>query len=149
MDVIIRPAKSTDSAAVSACVHAAYQPYISRIGKPPGPMLDDYEEVIIAHQVFVVIVENSLVGLVVLIPQSHCLLLDNIAVHPSFQGQGLGKQLMAHAEQEARQQKYEAIQLYTHEKMVENIAIYEKLGYVEIDRRTEKGYRRVYMEKLL
>ena len=149
MNIMIRPASSADSAAVSACVHAAYQPYIFRTGKPPGPMLDDYEEVIVTHQVFVAIVENLIVGLVVLIRQSHSLLLDNIAVHPSFQSQGLGKQLMAHAEQEARQQKYAAIQLYTHEKMVENIAIYQKLGYVEIDRRTEKGYRRVYMEKQL
>ena len=31
--------------------------------------------------------------------------------------------------------------------MTENIGLYESLGYVETDRRTESGYRRVYMRK--
>ncbi len=39
--------------------------------------------------------------------------------------------------------------LYTHEGMTENIGLYEYLGYIETDRRTEKGYRRVYMRKNL
>ena len=39
--------------------------------------------------------------------------------------------------------------LYTHESMTENIGLYEYLGYIETDRRTEKGYRRVYMRKNL
>jgi hypothetical protein len=33
--------------------------------------------------------------------------------------------------------------------MTENIAIYTHLGYEEIDRRTEDGYRRVFMERAL
>ena len=39
--------------------------------------------------------------------------------------------------------------LVTHEVMTENQAIYARLGYVEIDRRAEDGYRRIYMEKPL
>jgi hypothetical protein len=33
--------------------------------------------------------------------------------------------------------------------MTENITIYEHLGFFEVARRTEDGYRRVYMEKML
>jgi hypothetical protein len=33
--------------------------------------------------------------------------------------------------------------------MTENISIYADLGYGEIERRTEDGYRRVFMEKIL
>jgi hypothetical protein len=33
--------------------------------------------------------------------------------------------------------------------MVENLAIYARLGYRETARRAEDGYRRVFMEKLL
>jgi hypothetical protein len=33
--------------------------------------------------------------------------------------------------------------------MVENIAIYTARGYVERERRSEKGFDRVYMEKRL
>ena len=39
--------------------------------------------------------------------------------------------------------------LYTHESMTENIGLYEYLGYIETDRRTDKSYRRVYMRKNL
>jgi hypothetical protein len=39
--------------------------------------------------------------------------------------------------------------LCTHEVMTENQAIYARLGYVEVDRRAEDGYRRIYMEKSL
>jgi hypothetical protein len=39
---VIRRARSADRAAVEAIVAAAYSPYIELIGKPPGPMLDDY-----------------------------------------------------------------------------------------------------------
>ena len=33
--------------------------------------------------------------------------------------------------------------------MSENIALYRRLGYVEVARRREAGYRRIYMEKPL
>ena len=53
------------------------------------------------------------------------------------------------AENEALKQGYTDVDLYTHESMTENIGLYEYLGYIETDRRTEKGYRRVYMRKSL
>ena len=48
-----RPAKESDAAAVEACVHAAYGHFVARIGRKPGPMLDDYGEVIRRAQVTV------------------------------------------------------------------------------------------------
>jgi hypothetical protein len=33
--------------------------------------------------------------------------------------------------------------------MTENQAIYARLGYVEVERRAEDGYRRIYTQKLL
>lgn len=38
-DLIIRRANRGDVAAISACVQAAYQKYVMRMGKLPGPML--------------------------------------------------------------------------------------------------------------
>lgn len=135
---------------ITACVTAAYQAYIPRMGKPPGPMLDDYQTVVREHQVFVMELEARIVGVLVLMIQAdNRLLLDNIAVDPAYQGRGLGKTLMDFAEAEARRQGYESIELYTNEVMVENLALYQRLGYVETDRRTVRGYRRVYMEKVL
>ena len=43
MSDTIRVASIGDLADVQAIVKAAYTPYIARIGREPGPMLDDYE----------------------------------------------------------------------------------------------------------
>ena len=53
------------------------------------------------------------------------------------------------AEDEVKNRGYSEIQLYTHEKMTENIAMYTKMGYVEVSRRVVNGYDRVYMNKQL
>lgn len=42
-----------------------------------------------------------------------------------------------------------AIRLYTHERMLENIKIYGKLGYQETRRAVEDGFARVFMRKSL
>ena len=49
----------------------------------------------------------------------------------------------------AHRKGFTAIELYTHELMTENIALYRRLGYEEFARRAEKGYKRVYMRKAL
>jgi hypothetical protein len=55
--------------------------------------------------------------------------------------------LIGFCEEAAWRQGFGKVQLYTNEKMTENLSIYPKLGYVEIDRRTENGFNRVYFEK--
>jgi len=54
---------------------------------------------------------------------------------------------MEFAEQEALRLKLGRLTLYTNEVMTENYAIYVHLGYREVARRTEDGYRRIFMEK--
>ena len=49
-DDAIRPAVSVDADAVAACVTAAYSVYLDRMDKPPGPMLDDYAQIIADHR---------------------------------------------------------------------------------------------------
>lgn len=144
----ILPAVPGDAMGILACVTAAYSHYIERMGKSPGPMLDDYEQVI-ARQHVSVIKDPEVVGVVVLVEQADGILLDNIAVDPAQQGRGIGRKLMAFAEAEAQRLGYAQLELYTHELMTENIVMYEKMGYAEIERRVEKGYQRVYMRKEL
>ena len=50
---------------------------------------------------------------------------------------------------EARRRGHSQVRLYTHVLMVENVAIYGRLGFLETHRVTEKGYDRVYMTKRL
>lgn len=145
----IRAARASDAAAVAACVDAAYRPYIARIGRPPGPMLDDYAEVIRERQVHVAEAGGALAGVLVLAVTEEGFLLENVAVAPAWHGKGVGRALLALAEAEARRQGFGSIYLYTHEMMTENQALYARIGYAEYDRRLEIGLARVYMRKTL
>ena len=149
VDFTFRPAIESDAPAVEACVHAAYAHFIPRIGRKPGPMLDDYREVIGRAKVTVVESDGRIAGLVVLDRTSEGFLLENIAVDPAHRGKGFGKALLQFAEAEARRAGFDSIYLYTHELMVENRALYAKIGYVQFDRRVEAGLPRVFMRKQL
>jgi ribosomal protein S18 acetylase RimI-like enzyme len=145
---VIRPARAQDRAGVEAIVAAAYAVYVARIGKPPGPMLDDYGAHIANAEVCVYEdADGTLAGLVVLLPQPDHLLLDNVAVRPDRQGSGIGRALIAFAEAEARRLGFQELRLYTHATMVENIALYTGLGFVATGRGMEAGYDRVFMRK--
>lgn len=88
-------------------------------------------------------------GILVLIPQSGAMLLDNVAVAPEAQGSGFGRLMLKFAERESVKAGCHAITLYANEGMTENIALYSRIGYAETHRVEEKGLRRVYMRKLL
>lgn len=146
---MIRPARPSDRRAVEAIVNAAYSHYVARIGKPPGPMLDDYGALIAERAVNVFEEQTTIAGIIVLLPKSDHLLLDNIAVRLDRQGTGLGRRLIEFAEAEARRRGYAELRLYTHEKMTENIALYGRIGFVETGRGHHAGYDRVFMAKRL
>ena len=112
-------------------------------------MLENYDKVLRQQRAFVLDNEGDIVAAIVLVVEPGRALLDMVAVSPKFQRRGLGRQLVSHVEDEARRLGYNAIELYTHELMHENIALYTRLGYREFARRTEKGYNRVYMRKPL
>ena len=145
----LRQAGPEDIAAVTACVHAAYERYIERIGRPPGPMMEDYAQPIGEGRVTIAEEEGNVVGVLVVSATEQTFLLENVAVHPACQRRGIGRELIAYAEAQAHRDGFAFIHLYTHEKMTENQAMYAKLGYVEFDRRTEHGFARVYMRKAL
>lgn len=150
----IRPARPDDRAAVEAIVAAAYSVYVERIGKPPGPMLDDYARLIAQGHVSVLDAGEepqgtAIVAIIVLLAKADHLLLDNIAVHPAHQGRGLGRRLILFAEAEARHRGHTELRLYTHAKMTENIALYQRIGFAETGRAQQGGYDRVFMTKRL
>ncbi|TMJ60705.1 MAG: GNAT family N-acetyltransferase [Alphaproteobacteria bacterium] len=147
---MIRRARADDREAIERIVREAYGIYVERIGKPPGPMLDNYAALIADGRVSVLEeADMTIAAIIVLLPEPDHLLLDNIAVLPDRQGQGLGRQLIAFAEDEARRLGYAELRLYTHEKMTENIALYTRLEFEETGRGREAGYDRVFMTKRL
>jgi len=144
-----RPARSDEADALRQLVTDAYTQYIPRMGTPPGPMLDDYARRIADGQAWVLDAGGAIVGLIVLEEDGDTLLLDNVAVSPAAQGKGYGRTLIAFAEEEARRLGHAELRLYTNVLMTENIALYERLGFRQAERVSEKGFERVYMVKPL
>ena len=145
----LRPATASDVAGIKACIDASYGHYVARIGRLPGPMSDDYSEIVRTRRVTVAEAHGEIVGVLVLDVTRDGFLLETVGVDPANRGKGLGRILLKLAESEARRAGFDSIYLYTHQKMTENLALYTKIGYVEYDRRVDDGLPRVYMRKRL
>jgi ribosomal protein S18 acetylase RimI-like enzyme len=145
----LRPAKPAEAPEVTELVNAAYGHYVERIGRRPGPMTEDYAEVIRDRQVTVAERGGAIAGVIVLTVTDEGFLIDNVAVHPTHRGTGVGRALLEFAEVEARRAGFDSIYLFTHEKMTENQALYARIGYVEYDRRSQGDFSLVYMRKQL
>ena len=148
-DRSIRPAERGDAAVVRDLVRMAYSKYVERIGKEPAPMLEDYAALIRAGEVWVWDEGGEVLGVLVMSPTNDHLFVDNVAVAPGHQGRGLGRELLAFAEERAEREGLPEVRLYTNEKMHENLAVYGKLGFEETGRRLDGGYQRVFMRKRL
>ncbi len=140
----VRPARRSEASAAAQLVQRAYAHYVERIGRRPSPMDDDYAELAAAGNLWVL---EGLAGVVVLRAEDEHLLVDNLAVDPDLQGGGLGRRLLAFAEEEARRRGLGELRLYTNAAMTENIDLYTRLGWEEYDRRLEGSYARVYFRK--
>ncbi|WP_210268083.1 GNAT family N-acetyltransferase [Brucella intermedia] len=113
-------------------------------------MVADFSAQIEAGQAYVAEdADNQLQGFIVFYPEGQHMLLENVAVLPSAAGRGIGKALIRFCEEEARRRGFNAVHLYTNEKMAENLSIYPRLGYAEVARRAEDGFNRVFFEKPL
>jgi ribosomal protein S18 acetylase RimI-like enzyme len=146
---LIRRAQAADVPAVERLVCEAYAKYEALIGKPAGPVFDDYGRRQEAGVLWVLHDETGLAGSLVLLPEADHLLLDNVAIAPLRQGRGHGRRLMEFAEAEAARQGYREIRLYTHVVMAENVALYQRRGFEITGRGTEAGYERIFMRKII
>lgn len=146
---MIRQALDGDEAEVRRVIDAAYLPYVERIGVRPGPLDDDYADLIRRGQVWLLSDEQRTCSVLVLCPEPGAMLLSNVAVDPACQGRGLGRALIDFAEARAREAGFSLIRLYTNAAMTGNVQLYQRLGYRETHRGTEHGFNRVFMEKVL
>jgi len=131
---IVRSATTDDAARIGAIAQTAYTKYIARLGREPAPMLADFAAEISAGRVVVIETAGVIEGYMIAWPQIDTYFIDNIAVDPARQGQGLGRRLLDHAAREARRRHLPAVELYTNAAMTENLAMYARMGFVETHR---------------
>jgi ribosomal protein S18 acetylase RimI-like enzyme len=143
----MRQAVAADAAAVRALTREAYHKWVAVTGREPLPMRVDYVEALARHRFDLLHEDGVLVALIETERNDDHLLIVNVAVAPSRQKRGLGRRLLAHAEQLAQQEQLGTLRLYTNARMVENIALYKSLGYA-IDREEPVGTSiQVHMSK--
>jgi N-acetylglutamate synthase-like GNAT family acetyltransferase len=117
------------------------------IGRRPAPMDDDYAAICAAGEAWVLEADGAILGAIVLEAEPDHLWIDNVAVEPALKGRGLGRRLLAFAEEEAARLGLPELRLLTNARMASNITLYARLGYAEVERREENGFSRVYMAK--
>ena len=149
----LRRADAADADAVAACAIEAFRTYIPRLGLTPIPMTKNYGAAIANAQVWVATQQQEqqaqAVAALVLDITDEGFLIDVIAVLPQHQGTGVGRALLELAEREALRQGHDSIYLFTNEKMTENRALYERIGYVEYKRLVLEQRTRVFLRKRL
>ena len=142
----VRYAVPVDLASVHAVVRSAYRHYIDRIGVRPQPMDADYAHLMRRGCLFVV--GSPAIATVTLIPEESWLYLDNFAVAPDRQGQGIGRRILAFAEEHARQLWLPEVRLLTNVMMWENQRMYQAAGYEEYGRsEPAPGFTRIHYRK--
>jgi ribosomal protein S18 acetylase RimI-like enzyme len=132
----LRQATSADAGAIRELTRQAYAKWVPLIGREPKPMTANYDEAVTRHRFDLLYIDGVLAALIETIREADHLLVENVAVSPSFQGRGLGRRLMAHAEILAKAAGYAEIRLYTNQRFVENVELYRRLGY-RVDREEE------------
>jgi ribosomal protein S18 acetylase RimI-like enzyme len=145
----LRRAVPSDAPAVRELTRAAYAKWVPIISREPTPMTVDYAMRVREHHIDLLHVGDRLAALVEMVPEPDHLLIENVAVLPAFQGQGLGHRLMAHAETVAASLGLPEMRLYTNKLFTGNVRLYRSLGY-QVDR--EEPFKEsftIYMSKLL
>ena len=124
----LRRAAPADVDAITSLVRAAYEPWVVVMGREPRPMLADYTVAIARHVVDLHHIAGALAALIEILPERDHLLIVNVAVAPAFQGRGLGRAMLAHAERFAHAQSLGEVRLYTNRLMAANLRLYLALG---------------------
>lgn len=144
----LRRARADDAPAVAAVVDAAYRHYIPLIGRTPLPMLADHGAAIRDDDVWVLEDRGGeIVGVIELQARADHLWVENVAILPGWQGRGLGRRLLQHAEEEADRRDVTELRLLTNERYTTNIAMYERYGYRETHREPHLGTDLVHFRK--
>ena len=124
-----RRATPADAAAIRTLVRDAYARWVPLIGREPLPMRADYDAALRLHRFDLFQRGPAILALIETALREDHLWIENIAVRPDQQGQGLGSRLLAHAETLAREAGRCELRLLTNAAFAANVALYERRGF--------------------
>lgn len=134
---------------MSMLTRAAYAKWVPVIGREPLPMKADYELAVKKHLVDLLEVDGTLAALIEMIPEPEWLLIENLAVAPTFQRRGCARILLERAQDTALTLRLNGLRLFTNKQFESNVDMYLRHGFA-IDREEPfMGGVTVYMSKSL
>ena len=132
---------------IRALTRKAYAPWVDVVGREPLPMTADYNQAVREHLIDLALDGARLSGLIEMVPQPESLLIENLAVAPEDQGQGLGTLLLQHAEKCAESLGLPLLRLYTNQAFESNVSFYKGFGFAVERTEPFMGGWTVYMCK--
>jgi ribosomal protein S18 acetylase RimI-like enzyme len=144
-DWLLREAGEADAEAVAAVIRAAFEEYRGRLDPPSGALAETAETVRAKMQTaraVLALISEAPVGCAFLRSEEGRLYLFRLAVLPGHRGRGLGRALLAHAEERARALGLPRVRLGVRAVLDRQIAFYEGLGYCRVGAEAHPGYAR-------
>lgn len=144
-----------DAASVAALIRAAFAAQPLRTDPPPSALLETAATVtehLAKGGGAVIEADGRVIGSVLWEPKDGGLYIGRLAVDPSWRGRGLGKMLVAAAEQAARELGLKRLHLGTRLPLIGNRRLFAACGFVETEQTAHPGYSAptsVTMEKWL
>jgi GNAT superfamily N-acetyltransferase len=144
--MVIRPANAEDPALLARIIVAAFEDYRDSLD-PPSAALWETEASIAAELAagagaFIVEEDGAAAGCVMTRRKGADLYLGRLAVLATVRGRGLGRALIAAAEEAARREGLAGACLNVRIALPKNRLFFNNLGYVETGREAHPGFDR-------
>ena len=149
LDLDARPARPGDLPVLESITEAAVAPYAGPGGALPEPAGVDLAAEVAADRIWVAARSEQVVGYLRMTPTSSHLLVDSLALAPADTGTDAeaGPLLLAVAEQLAWELGVGQLRMTTDAAMQQNLALCQRLGWVEMRREHQGGRDRVVLAK--
>jgi predicted N-acetyltransferase YhbS len=137
------PYRATDPCdwpAILALIHRAFAGMEGRIDPPSSLHNLTVDGLRSGGEVWVI--GTPLIACAILTPRAEALYLGKLAVDPAWQGQGLGRRLVALAEARAQALGLRAVELQTRVELVENHAAFAAMGFDKVGETAHPGFAR-------
>ena len=125
----LRRAAVADLERVVVLQRAAYDRNRALLGVEPMPLTANYAEIFGSKEVWLAESDCTLDGVLMLEPRPDDLLIWSIAAAPEAQKKGVGRTLLAAAEDRAHEIGRDTIRLYTGTRLTHLVAWYRRHGY--------------------
>jgi predicted N-acetyltransferase YhbS len=143
LDIDLRTATASDADRIVRLLHEAFEEFRGRLDPPSGAHAETVASIqakLATATATLAFVGDRAAGCVFMEVQDGRLYFSRLAVLPAFRRHGIGRRLIAHVEDRARQLALARVRLNVRLALVGQRAYYARLGYQDVDLGTHPGH---------